>query len=175
VTGRVVSGALGGAGMRIAVAASRWNEFIVERLVAGALDGLARHGVADDDVDLVWVPGAFELPLVAQYLAAGGHYDAVITLGAVIRGATSHYELVAGQAAAGVARASLDTGVPVVFGVLTTENIEQAIERAGSKAGNKGFESATVAIEMVDLLRRLPAGDAGPGGGGPGGATSPTR
>jgi 6,7-dimethyl-8-ribityllumazine synthase len=161
VTGQVISGALGGAGMRVAVAASRWNEFIVERLVAGALDGLARHGVADDDVDLVWVPGAFELPL----------YDAVITLGAVIRGATSHYELVSGQAAAGVARASLDTGVPVVFGVLTTENIEQAIERAGSKAGNKGFESATVAIEMVDLLRRLPAG----GAHDPGGAASTTR
>ncbi len=125
--------------------------------MAGAADGLRRHGVADDDVDLIWAPGAFELPLVAQRLAASGRYDAVITLGAVIRGATSHYDLVAGQAASGVARASLDTGVPVVFGVLTTENIEQAIERAGTKAGNKGFESATVAIEMIDLLRQLPA------------------
>jgi 6,7-dimethyl-8-ribityllumazine synthase len=156
VSAQVISGRFDGTGMRVAVAASRWNEFIVERLVAGAADGLRRHGVADDDVDLIWVPGAFELPLVAQRLAASGRYDAVITLGAVIRGATSHYELVAGQAASGVARASLDTGVPVVFGVLTTENIEQAIERAGSKAGNKGFESATVAIEMIDLLRQLP-------------------
>jgi 6,7-dimethyl-8-ribityllumazine synthase len=156
VSGQVISGRFDGTGMRVAVAASRWNEFIVERLVAGAADGLRRHGVADDDVDLIWAPGAFELPLVAQRLAASGRYDAVITLGAVIRGATSHYELVAGQAASGVARASLDTGVPIVFGVLTTENIEQAIERAGSKAGNKGFESATVAIEMIDLLRQLP-------------------
>jgi 6,7-dimethyl-8-ribityllumazine synthase len=156
VSGQVISGRLDGTGMRVAVAASRWNEFIVERLVAGATDGLRRHGVADDDVDLIWAPGAFELPLVAQRLAASGRYDAVITLGAVIRGATSHYELVSGQAASGVARASLDTGVPIVFGVLTTENIEQAIERAGSKAGNKGFESATVAIEMIDLLRQLP-------------------
>jgi 6,7-dimethyl-8-ribityllumazine synthase len=154
---RAISGRLDGTGMRVAVAASRWNEFIVERLVAGAADGLRRHGVADADVDLVWAPGAFELPLVAQRLASSGRYDAVITLGAVIRGATSHYELVAGQAASGVARASLDTGIPIVFGVLTTENIEQAIERAGSKAGNKGFESATVAIEMIDLLRQLPA------------------
>jgi 6,7-dimethyl-8-ribityllumazine synthase len=148
---------LDGSGIRVAVAASRWNEFVVDRLVAGAADGLRRHGVADDDVDLVWAPGAWELPLVAQRLAASGRYDVVITLGAVIRGATSHYELVAGQCAAGIARASLDTGLPIVFGVLTTESIEQAIERAGSKVGNKGFEAATVAIEMVDLLRRLPA------------------
>jgi 6,7-dimethyl-8-ribityllumazine synthase len=154
---RVISGSFDGTGLRVAIAASRWNEFIVERLVAGATDGLARHGVAESDVDLVWVPGAYELPLIALQLASSGAYDAVITLGAVIRGATTHYELVSGQCAAGVTRASLDTGIPVVFGVLTTENIDQAIERAGSKAGNKGFESAAVAIEMVNLLRQLPS------------------
>jgi 6,7-dimethyl-8-ribityllumazine synthase len=157
MSGSEISGNLNGTGLRVAIAASRWNEFIVERLVAGATDGLRRHGVADDAVDLVWAPGAFELPLVASRLATSGRYDAVITLGAVIRGATSHYELVAGQCAAGIARVALDTGLPVVFGVLTTENIEQAIERAGTKAGNKGFEAATVAIEMADLLRQLPA------------------
>jgi 6,7-dimethyl-8-ribityllumazine synthase len=157
MSGRVVAGRLDGSGIRVAVVASRWNEFVVDRLVAGAVDGLRRHGVADDDVDLVWAPGAWELPLVAQRLAASGRYDAVVTLGAVIRGATSHYDLVAGQCAAGIARAALDTGLPIVFGVLTTESIEQAIERAGSKAGNKGFEAATVAIEMVDLLRQIPA------------------
>jgi 6,7-dimethyl-8-ribityllumazine synthase len=157
--GRVFEGHLDGTGMRIAIAAARFNDLIVARLLDGARDGLRRHGVADGDVDTAWVPGAFELPLLATKLAATGRYDAVITLGAVIRGATGHYELVAGQAAAGVARAAIDTGVPVVFGILTTETIEQAVERAGTKAGNKGFEAATTAIELVDLYRRLAAAE----------------
>jgi 6,7-dimethyl-8-ribityllumazine synthase len=156
--GQVFEGHLDGTGLRIAIAASRFNDYIVRSLLDGARDGLRRHGVADDAVDVAWVPGAFELALVAGKLAASLHYDAVITLGAVIRGATSHYDLVAGQAAAGIARVGLDTGVPVVFGVLTTETIEQAVERAGTKAGNKGFEAAVTAIELVDLFRQLPAG-----------------
>ena len=149
-------GNLTGAGLRVALVASRFNEAIVGHLVAGATDGLRRHGVAEDAIDLAWVPGAFELPLVAARLAASGDYDAVITLGAVIRGATSHYDLVAGQAASGVQRAQLDTGVPIVFGVLTTDTIEQAVERSGTKAGNKGFEAAMTAIEMANLLTGLP-------------------
>ncbi|MDQ6781896.1 MAG: 6,7-dimethyl-8-ribityllumazine synthase [Actinomycetota bacterium] len=150
-------GSLDGSGLRIGVICSRFNELISERLLAGAVDGLARHGVADTDVTTVWVPGAFELPLAALRMARRGRYDALITLGAIIRGATSHYDLVAGQAAAGVARVALDTGVPVVFGVLTTDTIEQALERAGTKAGNKGFDSAATAIEMADVVRRLAA------------------
>jgi 6,7-dimethyl-8-ribityllumazine synthase len=142
--------------MRIAIACSRFNDLITTRLLAGAKDGLNRLGVDEGSITEAWVPGAFELPLVARELAASGEFDAVITLGAVIRGATGHYELVAGQCAAGIQRAQLDTGVPVIFGVLTTETIEQAIERAGTKAGNKGFEAAQTAIEMVDLLRQLP-------------------
>jgi 6,7-dimethyl-8-ribityllumazine synthase len=149
-------GQLRGDGLRIAIAASRFNDFITERLLAGARDCLLRHGVDASSITTAWAPGAFELPLVAQRLAASGDYDAVICLGAVIRGATAHYEHVAGQCAAGIERVQLDTGVPVVFGVLTTENVEQAIERAGTKAGNKGFESAQTAIEMADLLRQLP-------------------
>ncbi len=152
----VWEGHVDGRGMRVAIAASRWNDLITTRLLDGARDALRRHGVADDAVDLAWAPGAFELPLVAARLAASGRYDAVITLGAVIRGATGHYDIVAGQAAAGIARVALDTGVPVILGVLTTETIEQAVERAGTKAGNKGYEAATTAIEMADLLRRLP-------------------
>jgi 6,7-dimethyl-8-ribityllumazine synthase len=156
----VYEGRLDGTGLRVAIAASRFNDFIVTRLVDGALDGLRRHGVGDSDVAVAWVPGAFELPLVASQLARSGRFDAVITLGAVIRGATSHYDLVAGQAASGVGRVGLDTGLPVVFGVLTTDTIEQAVERAGTKAGNKGFEAATTAIELVDLFRRLPGPEA---------------
>ncbi len=153
--GRYV-GSLRGDGLRIAIACGRFNDLITERLLAGAVDGLTRHGVDPASITEVWAPGAFELPLVAQRLAASGEFDAVITLGAVIRGATGHYEAVAGQCAAGVARAGLETGVPIVFGVLTVETIEQAIERAGTKAGNKGYESAETAIEMADLLRQLP-------------------
>jgi 6,7-dimethyl-8-ribityllumazine synthase len=149
-------GKLRGDGIRVALACSRFNELITERLLAGARDSLTRHGVDNDSITEVWVPGAFELPLAAKQLAASGEVDAVIALGAVIRGATGHYEHVAGQCAAGLQRAQLDTGVPVVFGVLTTDTIDQAIERAGTKAGNKGFEAAMTAIEMVDLLRQLP-------------------
>jgi 6,7-dimethyl-8-ribityllumazine synthase len=149
-------GNLRGEGLRIAIACGRFNDLVTERLLAGALDGLVRHGVDPAAITEVWAPGAFELPLVARRLAASGGFDAVITLGAVIRGATGHYEHVAGQCAAGIARASLETGVPIVFGVLTVETIEQAIERAGTKAGNKGYESAETAIEMADLMRALP-------------------
>ena len=152
-------GRLRGDGLRVAVVCGRFNDLITDRLLAGARDGLVRHGVDEATITVVWVPGAFELPLVAKRLASSGEYDAVITLGAVIRGATAHYEHVAGEAASGIARASLDTGVPVVFGVLTTETIEQAIERAGTKAGNKGDEAASTAIELADLLRQLPKGE----------------
>lgn len=152
----VFEGSLSGAGLRVAIVAARFNDTIVNRLVEGANDGLRRHGVDPASVDLAWAPGAFELALVAARLAASGNYDAVITLGAVIRGATGHYDFVAGQAASGVSRASLDTGVPVVFGVLTTDTIEQAVERSGTKAGNKGFEAAMTAIEMANLLAGLP-------------------
>jgi 6,7-dimethyl-8-ribityllumazine synthase len=151
-------GQLRGEGLRIAIACSRFNGLITEQLLAGAKDGLIRHGVDESSISVAWAPGAFELPLLARRLAASEEYDAVITLGAVIRGATGHYEMVAGQCAAGIQRAQLDTGVPVIFGVLTTDSIEQAIERAGTKQGNKGFDVAMAAIEMVDLLRRLPKG-----------------
>ncbi len=155
---KVLEGRLRGEGRRIAIAAARWNEFITERLLSGALDTLRRCGVADTDVTVVWVPGSFELPTACNQLARTGRYDAVIALGAVIRGATSHYELVSGHCAAGLARIGLDTGVPTIFGVLTTETIEQAIERAGSKAGNKGAEAAACALEMADLRTVIEAG-----------------
>jgi 6,7-dimethyl-8-ribityllumazine synthase len=141
---------------RFALVAARFNAAVVDGLVAGALDGLRRHGVADDAIDLVHVPGSFEVPLVAQKLAAGGKYAAVICLGAVIRGDTGHYDHVAGEAAGGVARAALTTGVPVIFGILTCDTLEQAVNRAGAKSGNKGFDAALTAIEMVNLLRQLP-------------------
>jgi 6,7-dimethyl-8-ribityllumazine synthase len=145
---------------RFALVAARFNHFIVEQLVNGALDALKRHGVADDAVDLVWVPGSYEIPLVAKRLASSGGYAAVICLGAVIRGDTDHYDYVAGGAANGIAQAALATGVPVIFGLLTCDTLEQAINRAGAKGGNKGFEAAVTAIEMVNLLRLLPG--AGP-------------
>ena len=151
-------GRLDATGLRIAVLASRFNETITKSLVDGALSGLRRHGLDDASITVAWVPGAFELPMTARRLADSGEFDAIVCLGAVIRGATSHYDYVCSQAAAGIARVSLDTGVPVIFGVLTTENIEQAIERSGTKAGNKGFDSAVAAIEMADLLRQLPKG-----------------
>jgi 6,7-dimethyl-8-ribityllumazine synthase len=141
---------------RFALVAARFNRLVVEQLVAGALDGLKRHGVPDDAVDLVWVPGSFEIPLVAQRLAASRRYAAVVCLGAVIRGDTDHYDHVAGGAAGGIAHAALNTGVPVIFGVLTCDTLEQALNRAGAKAGNKGFEAAVTAVEMVNLLRQLP-------------------
>ena len=141
---------------RFALVAARFNHFIVEHLVGGALDGFKRHSVSDDALDVVWVPGSYEIPLVAQRLAASRKYAAVVCLGAVIRGDTDHYDYVAGETAKGVAQAALATGVPVIFGVLTCDTLEQAINRAGAKAGNKGFEAALTAIEMVNLLRQLP-------------------
>jgi 6,7-dimethyl-8-ribityllumazine synthase len=151
----VIEGSLDGSGLRIGIVCGRFNDLITERLLAGAERTLRRHGVGPDDITVVWVPGAFEVPLAARQLAGSGTVDAVVTLGAVIRGATGHYDQVAGQCAAGVQRASLDTGVPVIFGVLTTDTIEQAIERAGTKAGNKGEESAAAAVEMANLMRTL--------------------
>jgi 6,7-dimethyl-8-ribityllumazine synthase len=141
---------------RFALVAARFNRVVVEQLVNGALDGLRRHGVADDAVDLVWVPGSFEIPLVAQRLAGSRRYAAVLCLGAVIRGDTDHYDYVAGGAATGVAQAALATGVPVIFGILTCNTLEQAFDRAGAKGGNKGFDAAVTAVEMVNLLRQLP-------------------
>ena len=142
-------------GMTVGIVAARFNEFIVNKLVGGAVDGLVRHGVEEDNIHTAWVPGAFEIPYIAQKMAASGKYDAVIAVGAVIRGSTSHYDLVCNETAKGCAQASLNTGVPVLFGVITTENIEQAIERAGSKAGNKGYDCALAAIEMVNLSEQL--------------------
>ena len=140
-------------GMKVGIVASRFNEIIVNKLLGGAVDGLVRHGVEEDNITAAWVPGAFEIPLAADKMAASGKYDAVIAVGAVIRGSTSHYDYVCAEVSKGVAQASVKNGVPVMFGVITTDNIEQAIERAGSKAGNKGFECAVGAIEMANLLR----------------------
>jgi 6,7-dimethyl-8-ribityllumazine synthase len=142
-------------GMKVGIVASRFNEIIVNKLVGGAVDGLRRHGVEEENIATAWVPGAFEIPLIAQKMAASGKYDAVIAVGAVIRGSTSHYDYVCNEVSKGVAQASLSTGVPVLFGVITTENIEQAIERAGSKAGNKGYDCALAAIEMVNLVDQI--------------------
>lgn len=152
---RIYEGKLIGEGLRIGVVASRFNELVVKKLVEGTIDALMRHGVREEDVEVAWVPGAFEIPLVAQRMAESKKYDAVICLGAVIRGATAHFEYVASEAAKGIAQASLKTGIPVIFGVLTTENLEQALERAGTKAGNKGWDAALSAIEMANLLREL--------------------
>lgn len=143
--------------IKVGIVAARFNEFIVSKLVAGARDGLLRHDVKDEDIDLAWVPGAFEIPLIASKMAKSGKYDAVICLGAVIRGSTSHYDYVCNEVSKGIAAVSLESGIPVLFGVLTTENIEQAIERAGTKAGNKGYDCAVSAIEMVNLIREMDA------------------
>ena len=140
---------------RIGIVAARFNEFITSKLLGGALDGLKRHDMDEDNIDVAWVPGAFESPLIAQKMAKSGKYDAVICLGAVIRGATTHYDYVCAEVSKGIAQISLQTGIPVMFGVLTTDNIEQAIERAGSKAGNKGFDCAAGAIEMINLIREI--------------------
>jgi 6,7-dimethyl-8-ribityllumazine synthase len=137
------------------IVVGRFNEFISGKLLSGALDALKRHGVLDSEVDVAWVPGAYEISLIAQKMAESGKYDAVITLGAVIRGSTPHFEYVSGEVAKGVANVSLKTGIPVIFGVLTTDSIEQAIERAGTKAGNKGWEAATTAIEMANLVKQF--------------------
>lgn len=140
---------------KIGIVVSRFNEFITGKLLSGAVDTLLRHGVDDENISVAWVPGAFEIPLISKKMAETGKYDAIICLGAIIRGSTSHYELVCNEAAKGVAQVSLETGVPVLFGIITTENIEQAIERAGSKAGNKGSECAEGAIEMINLCKRI--------------------
>ncbi|MFN5059983.1 MAG: 6,7-dimethyl-8-ribityllumazine synthase [Chloroflexota bacterium] len=145
-----------GSGLRIAIVVSRWNDIITQRLLDGALDGLARHGVDTETVDIAWVPGSFELPVVAKKFAASKRYDAVIALGCVIRGSTSHYDHVTAGVTSGIAQIGLQTGVPCIFGLVTTETIEQAIERAGSKMGNKGFEAATAAIEMATLMQQIP-------------------
>ena len=141
--------------IKVGIVAARFNEFIVSKLVAGARDGLLRHDVKDEDIDLAWVPGAFEIPLIASKMAKSGKYDAVICLGAVRRGATSHYDYVCSEVSKGIANVSLSSDIPVMFGVLTTDNIEQAIERAGTKAGNKGYDCALGANEMVNLVRQL--------------------
>lgn len=141
--------------IKIGIVAARFNEFITSKLLSGAIDGLERHNVAKNDIDVAWVPGAFEIPLIAKKMAESGKYDAVICLGAVIRGATSHYDYVCNEVSKGVASVSLSSGIPVIFGVVTTENIEQAIERAGTKAGNKGYDCALGAIEMVNLIREI--------------------
>ncbi len=152
----VIEGQLIAKGMRFAIIASRFNEFISSKLMEGAIDALVRHDASKKDLTVCWVPGAFEMPVVAKKLAVTGAYDAIICVGAVIRGATSHFDYVANEVSKGIASVSLDTGVPISFGVLTTDNIEQAIERAGTKAGNKGFESAMAAIEMVSLFKEIP-------------------
>ncbi len=152
---RMVEGNLTAKGFAFGIVASRFNEFITARLLDGALDALRRHGADEDKITVARVPGSFEIPLVAKKMAASHQYDAVICLGTVIRGATPHFEYIAGEVAKGVAMVGLETGVPVVFGVLTTDSIEQAVERAGTKAGNKGFDAACSAIEMVNLLREL--------------------
>jgi len=149
-------GKLSGKGLKFALVVGRFNELISTRLYEGALDCLRRHDVADGDVDAAWVPGAFEMPLVAKRLAESGAYDAVICLGAVIRGGTPHFDFIAAEAAKGIAKVSLDSGVPVAFGVLTTDTVEQAVERAGTKAGNKGWAAAATALEMANLRRELP-------------------
>ena len=142
-------------GMKAAIVASRFNEIIVSKLLSGAVDGLVRHGVAEENITAAWVPGAFEIPLIASKMAKSGKYDAVICVGAVIRGDTSHYDYVCSEVSKGIAQAGLAAGVPVLFGIVTTENIEQAIARAGSKAGNKGYDCALSAVEMVNLARQL--------------------
>jgi 6,7-dimethyl-8-ribityllumazine synthase len=151
--GQIFEGNLVGSGLKVGIVVGRFNEFITGKLLSGAEDALKRHGVSEADVDVAWVPGAFEIPFIAQKMANSKKYDAVITLGAVIRGATPHFDYVCNEAAKGVSAAGLNSGIPVTFGVLTTDSIEQAIERAGTKAGNKGWEAATTAIEMANLCR----------------------
>ena len=152
---KTLEGALVAQNMKVALVAARFNEFITAKLIGGALDGLKRHGVPEEAIHLAWVPGALEIPLVASKLADSGKYDAVICLGAVIRGSTSHYDYVCAEVSKGIATVSLQSQIPVLFGVLTTDTIEQAIERAGTKAGNKGYDCALSAVEMVNLLREI--------------------
>lgn len=152
---RVLEGNFSGKGLKVGIVAGRFNEFITSKLIGGAVDALKRHEVNDEDIDLAWVPGAFEIPLVVKKMAESGKYDAVIALGAVIKGATPHFDYVCAEVSKGVAQIGLQTGIPVMFGVLTTNNIEEAIERAGTKAGNKGFDVANGAIEMCNLLKGM--------------------
>lgn len=152
---KVYEGKLVGTGLKVGLVVGRFNEFITSKLLSGAEDALRRHGVNGEDVEVAWVPGAFEIPLVAKKMAQSGKYDAVITLGTVIRGSTPHFDFVSNEVSKGVASVSLDADIPVIFGVLTTDNIEQAIERAGTKAGNKGAEAAVSAIEMANLLKQI--------------------
>ena len=152
---KTFEGSLVAGKMKVGIVAARFNEFITGKLLSGALDGLSRHGVEGDDIDVAWVPGAFEIPLIASKMAKSGKYDAVICLGAVIRGSTSHYDYVCAEVSKGIATVSLNSDVPVMFGVLTTDTIEQAIERAGAKAGNKGYDCALGALEMVNLIREI--------------------
>lgn len=154
----IIEGKLTGAGLKFGIVVSRFHEFITKKLLEGALDGLVRHDVADADIDVAWVPGSFEVPLVAKRMAKTGQYDAVIALASVIRGATPHFDYVAAEVSKGVANVGLETGVPVIFGVTTTDTIEQAIERAGTKMGNKGFDAALAAIEMGNLFKQIEAG-----------------
>jgi len=151
----IIEGYISGKGLKFGIVAARFNEFIVSKLVGGALDTLHRHETADHDIDVAWVPGAFEIPLAAKKMVESGKYDAVLCLGAVIRGSTTHYDYVCNEVSKGVAQVGLQTGVPTIFGVVTTENIEQAIERAGTKAGNKGADAAMAAMEMASLLGKL--------------------
>ena len=151
----IIEGYISGKGLKFGIVAARFNEFIVSKLVGGALDTLHRHETEDGDIDVAWVPGAFEIPIVAKKMAESGKYDAVLCLGAVIRGSTTHYDYVCSEVSKGVAQVGLQTGVPTIFGVVTTENIEQAIERAGTKAGNKGADAAMAAMEMASLLGKL--------------------
>lgn len=150
IEGKVIAGKI-----HVGIVASRFNEFIVSKLLSGAVDGLIRHGVLDENITAAWVPGAFEIPLIADKMASSGKYDAIICVSAVIRGSTSHYDYVCNEVSKGIAKVTLETKIPVIFGVLTTENIEQAIERAGSKAGNKGYDCALSAIEMVNLISQI--------------------
>ncbi len=153
--GKLYEGSLIGKGLKFGIVVSRFNEFITNKLFTGALDALQRHDVADADIETAWVPGAFEIPVIARKMAMSGKYDAVICLGAVVRGATPHFEYVASEVSKGVAKISLDTGIPVLFGVITADNLEQAIERAGTKSGNKGFDAAVNAIEMANLMKNM--------------------
>lgn len=151
----IIEGNLRTENAKYGIVVARFNEFINAKLLSGALDALKRHGVQEEEIDIAWVPGAFEIPIIAQKMATSNKYEAIICLGAVIRGSTSHYDFVCNEVSKGIAHVSLNSNIPVMFGVLTTENIEQAIERAGTKAGNKGFEVAVGAIEMVDLMRKI--------------------
>lgn len=152
---KLIEGNLIGTGLKVAIVSTRWNDFMGQRLLDGAKDALLRHDVADDDISVVMIPGSYEIPLVANTLAKSGKYDAIVCLGVLIRGGTIHFDLIAAEASKGIASASVNSGVPIAFGVITTETMEQAIERAGSKAGNKGAEAALAAIEMANLMRQL--------------------